>query len=292
MYARRPVSRCARCHAQVPLEARFCSECGTWVVHVASGPVTLAQSVPSNAGAILGASTTAKVPQDLALMETAYASMGGAARPSPTGAPPASSLTRDTDVRTIDPRVGPTFPVAGPPAPARPLASAPFGNVPLTPIPSTAEPAPSPSPLAAPLPSFDGPPPLQSRALSTLSGAEGSKYPPPLSIARTPRPLGGFLVSFQYEPLGVFWPLAMGDNRIGRAGVRPDVDVAIADATVSSDQAILTVERGAASIEDRGSTNRTFVNGQPLVAGARAPVRNGDRIRLGAYDAIMVLLPM
>ena len=145
---------------------------------------------------------------------------------------------------------------------------------------------PAPKIERAPLP--DAP---LSRASPTLAG-DAAKSPPPLSIARTPRPLGGFLVSFQYEPLGAFWPLAIGDNRIGRAGARPDIDVAIADATVSSDQAILNVERGAASIEDRGSTNRTFVNGRALVAGARAPLRHGDRIRLGSYDAIMVLLPL
>lgn len=345
MYARRPVSRCARCHALVPLEARFCSECGTWVVHASNGPITmppaaLAQGI-SAMNATVNAPMSAPPPADLGLLATAFAPPVSAPtprspqplQPPPAAVAPARSVTaaplKGTEVRTVDPSIGPTLPAAGAVAMAsRPASVLPFGNVLLTPIasvpaapsvpmvpmahePPSGSPPPPPAQAhsrGAAMPTFDGLPPLPSkqaphaldvqpepsapsRAAPTIVG-EAAKAPPPLSIARTPRPLGGFLVSFQYEPLGAFWPLAIGDNRIGRAGARPDVDVAIADATVSSDQAILTVERGAASIEDRGSTNRTFVNGRPLVAGARAPVRHGDRIRLGSYDAIMVLLPL
>jgi hypothetical protein len=259
---------------------------------------------------------------------------GGAAGPA--------SLFKSTEMRTVDPRTGPTFPAAAagpapPPPPARVNTTTPvFGSVQLTPIPSTGSqppppPAPQPSPSNPPPPNLAGlsahvpplppmapaPPipgapaasPMPSvAAMSALPGlpsrgevpvsrasrtvADGAlRAPPSLAVGRTPRPLAGFLVSFQYEPLGTFWPLATGSNRIGRANARPDVDVAIADATISSDQAELTIERGAASIEDRGSTNRTFVNGHPLVAGQRAAVRHGDRLRFGSYEAILVLLP-
>jgi hypothetical protein len=244
----------------------------------------------------------------------------GATLPAAAAAPPAPRsssvlpfgnvvLTPIASVASV-----PAPPLPPPPPPPLPPLQPPPLPPPPPPPPPPAAPPPPPAqaqPRSAAIPTFDGLPPLPakqrpslfpppaespepvvlSRAAPTLVG-EAGKAPPPLSIARTPRPLGGFLVSFQYEPLGAFWPLALGDNRIGRAGARPDVDVAIADATISSEQAILTVERGSASIEDRGSTNHTFVNGRSLVAGTRAPLRHGDRVRLGSYETIMVLLPL
>jgi hypothetical protein len=117
------------------------------------------------------------------------------------------------------------------------------------------------------------------------------------STVRTPRPLTGFLVSFQYEPLGTYWPLGMGPNLVGRTGGgRPDLDVGIGDTTVSTEQAIVEVEtRGnhelVAIVEDRSSRNGTCINGQPLAAGHRYPVGHGDRIRFGSFETVLVLVP-
>lgn len=322
------MSRCARCHAQVPVEARFCSECGTWIVHSRPAAVTLSTPAPAPVASQVSPSALS-VPvsaPDPGLLATAFAPPGAAGTPSP--AVSSFAAGKSTDLRTVDPRTGPTFPAAAaanpaPPVPARMVTTPVFGNVQLTPIPTSGSsppppmPTPSSPPPAQPPPRASSPPPaplpavaamppipsmaalpaLPSRAELPASRASRTvadvvaRVPPPLSIGRTPRPLSGFLVSFQYEPLGIFWPLASGANRVGRANARPDVDVAIADATISSDQALLTIDRGAASLEDRGSTNRTFVNGHPLVAGQRAAVRHGDRLRFGSYETILVLLP-
>ncbi len=112
------------------------------------------------------------------------------------------------------------------------------------------------------------------------------------SMGRTPRPLGGFLVSYQYEPLGTFWPLATGPNLVGRAGSgRPDLDVGIADGTVSTEHVAITIEARGAQVEDRGSRNGSWLNGQPLVPRAPMPLRHGDRLRLGSFETVAVLVP-
>ena len=116
---------------------------------------------------------------------------------------------------------------------------------------------------------------------------------PAHTVARSKRRLGAFLVSFQYEPLGAFWPLAIGPNLVGRAGLgaRPDLDIGFADSTVSTEQAIIHVEQGHVGIEDRGSKNGTFVNGRPLLSGVRAPLQHGDRVRFGSFETLVVLVP-
>ncbi|GAC1574079.1 MAG: hypothetical protein NVS3B20_24570 [Polyangiales bacterium] len=111
------------------------------------------------------------------------------------------------------------------------------------------------------------------------------------STGRPPRTLGGFLVSFQYEILGTFWPLAVGHNLVGRAGERPDLEVSIADATVSSEHACIEVQRASCTVEDRHSTNGTVVNGRQVAAGERAVLGHGDRVHFGSFETIMVVVP-
>lgn len=115
---------------------------------------------------------------------------------------------------------------------------------------------------------------------------------PSRSVGRTARPLGAFLISYQYEPLGTFWPLAVGPNLIGRAGGdRPDIDVGISDTTVSTEQACIEVDPGGVTVEDRGSRNGTSVNGRAIGAGVRVPVVHGDRVRFGSFETILVQVP-
>jgi hypothetical protein len=123
---------------------------------------------------------------------------------------------------------------------------------------------------------------------------------PARSVLASARPLGAFLVSYQYEPLGTFWPIAVGANAIGRAGGHAGLDVAIADATISSLHATLHVVRDelvvgaaivSASIEDPGSRNGTFVNGNRLAPGARMQLRHGDKLKIGGFETTVVLVP-
>ena len=111
------------------------------------------------------------------------------------------------------------------------------------------------------------------------------------AVSRAKRALGAFLVSYQYEPLGAFWPLGQGANLVGRSGGRADVDVGLADITVSNEQAVIHVDPNHLGIEDKGSKNGTFVNGRPLIAGAKAPLRHGDRVRFGSFETVVVVVP-
>ena len=70
---------------------------------------------------------------------------------------------------------------------------------------------------------------------------------------------------------------------IGRA---EDNDLAIEKSTVSRHHALITEEGDRWFLEDRGSFNGTFLNGSRIQAGAKVPLRHGDRIGLGAESAV------
>jgi DNA-binding winged helix-turn-helix (wHTH) protein len=70
--------------------------------------------------------------------------------------------------------------------------------------------------------------------------------------------------------------LAPGDNLIGRDA---DADVVIDSAKVSRRHARIVVDDGGAVLEDLGSKNGTFLNGERL--GGPAHLAHGDEIRIG-----------
>jgi pSer/pThr/pTyr-binding forkhead associated (FHA) protein len=100
------------------------------------------------------------------------------------------------------------------------------------------------------------------------------------------RELRAFLYSFHNDRAGTFWPIFSGATSIGRAGSGEQVDIEIADPTTSSKHCILTSDAvGRVTITDTGSTNGTFVNDQAIGYQGTAELRDGDRIRLGGYNA-------
>ncbi len=252
--------------------ARFCGECGAWIVPEAPE----AQLSPE---ATTGSAPLPKdVAQALALASQTLESGGGPKKTAIRSTPPPPNLDapggKKTFGRTDVARISsmPELHEAArkstpPPALSTPSSS---GNFPI-----------------ASLPSLEAP---QSRAAKTVADAMA----PVMSahtIARQKKPLGAFLVSFQYEPLGAYWPLGLGANLVGRAGARPDLDIGLADITVSNEQAVITVEPNVLGIEDRGSKNGTFVNGRALLGGARAPLKHGDRVRFGSFETVVVVVP-
>ena len=58
-------------------------------------------------------------------------------------------------------------------------------------------------------------------------------------------------------------------------------DVILESAAVSRDHAALTFRDGRWFIEDRGSSNGTFLNGTRVQPGTPLPLRHGDRIGIG-----------
>ncbi|MEN9216260.1 MAG: FHA domain-containing protein [Gloeomargarita sp. HHBFW_bins_162] len=72
----------------------------------------------------------------------------------------------------------------------------------------------------------------------------------------------------------------------------PDINVAgFPDAdVVSRIHARLIVQGAQVAIEDMGSTNGTYINGQRLRPGERCPLHAGDWIALGKEDKVTFLL--
>lgn len=101
--------------------------------------------------------------------------------------------------------------------------------------------------------------------------------------------------SFPAPPLERRVPLVGKQVRIGRRSAsrdfEPEIDLAEppADRGVSRLHAILiAAPDGTWSLMDSGSANGTVLNGSEVTTGAMVPVREGDRINLGAWTAITV----
>jgi FHA domain len=86
------------------------------------------------------------------------------------------------------------------------------------------------------------------------------------------------------------------EMRIGRRsvsrGLEPEIDLTgpPEDPGISHLHAVLIAEPdGSWAVLDPGSANGTQVNGADIAAGRRVPVRNGDRICVGAWTVITIL---
>ena len=102
----------------------------------------------------------------------------------------------------------------------------------------------------------------------------------------------GFLVTFQNEPTGKFWPLRSGRTTLGRSGADNSADVALADASTSARHAVIQGDpsTGQAFIEDAGSRNGTFINEQKLMPATQRQLHDNDRVRLGSITLVVKLL--
>jgi hypothetical protein len=88
---------------------------------------------------------------------------------------------------------------------------------------------------------------------------------------------GGVLVAEGREhPLKQ--PLSIGRD--------PDNEITLRSRTVSRHHAVLTFVEGRWLIEDRGSANGTFVNGERVPFGSVRPLRHGDRIGVGRSQLV------
>ncbi len=134
----------------------------------------------------------------------------------------------------------------------------------------------------------------------------GGYNPPPAQAAPTPAPSGGapqerrsspggrlvgVLVSFEGSEQGELWVLRAGFSRIGRKDAADGLAVQIDNPTVSSNHAVLSLdpENQMFKIEDTQSANGTLLNGKPIAGQGPREVRDGDRLRFGAYNATLKL---
>jgi pSer/pThr/pTyr-binding forkhead associated (FHA) protein len=104
------------------------------------------------------------------------------------------------------------------------------------------------------------------------------------------RALAGFLVSYQDDPLGKFWPLWQGRNGIGRADTGQKLDIEIAHGTTSTHHAAIDCEGGRFVLHDLGSTNGTFHNEDAIGFKGRRELRDGDKIRFGGFSVITIIV--
>jgi hypothetical protein len=125
---------------------------------------------------------------------------------------------------------------------------------------------------------------------SDATVAHGMPNPPPDAVP--PRALRGFLIAYGTNASGDFWPLTGGRLLVGRLGSAERVDIALQDPTISSRHATMLVdaESGTVAVEDAGSTNGTFVNDEHVGFNGRRELRDGDRVRFGAYTTIVKVI--
>ncbi len=89
------------------------------------------------------------------------------------------------------------------------------------------------------------------------------------------------------------WRLRMGKSSIGRADgdVVPTIDLPEPSdrLRVSRDHALIVVVEGSITIEDKGSSNGTFVNQTRIPSGKQIPLRLGDKLQIGSVSLRLVL---
>ncbi|HEY2733347.1 MAG TPA: FHA domain-containing protein, partial [Polyangiales bacterium] len=127
----------------------------------------------------------------------------------------------------------------------------------------------------------------------------GAPAAPALAPTETPPPpqpgpqaLRGFIISFQTNQNGDFWPLKGGRVIVGRAQSVDGLDIALPDATISSRHATLHVDgvQGTVAVEDTGSTNGTYVNEEHIGLNGRRDLHDGDKVRFGGYTTIVKIV--
>lgn len=125
-----------------------------------------------------------------------------------------------------------------------------------------------------------------------MATANAVAAPPAIPSAGSAPVLIGFLVTFQNEPTGKFWPLRSGRTMLGRAGVDNEAEIALHDASASARHAIIQGDpsTGQAFVEDAGSRNGTFINEQKLEKGNQRQLHDNDRLRLGSITLVVKLL--
>jgi pSer/pThr/pTyr-binding forkhead associated (FHA) protein len=100
-------------------------------------------------------------------------------------------------------------------------------------------------------------------------------------------------VEFPAQSSARRFPLSGGQVRIGRSSasrdLKPEIDLAgpHADPGISRQHAILIARADDTwAVVDSGSANGTLLNGRKIEVGDEIPLRDGDRINLGAWTVI------
>jgi hypothetical protein len=173
-------------------------------------------------------------------------------------------------------------PAPGPPAPTWPQDPA---------LAATAQPTHDEFEAAQPVAQAQPPKPTTPPAAQRDSVPHGARDPEHVE-ANAPRALAGFLVSYEGNELGVFFPVHQGQNLVGRKGAAPGLAIELEHGTTSSRHAVLlaSARPGRIKIEDVGSTNGTFVGDLMLERGKKHELKDGDVVRFGGYVTIVKII--
>lgn len=147
-----------------------------------------------------------------------------------------------------------------------------------------AAPAPvyAPQPAAAPAP-----------APAPIPGPQAPAYDPAANVPQLlAHSLRAFLITYQSNVVGDFWPLFGGKKTVGRSNSGDTVDVPLADATISSRHAAIHVDAlaGTVTVEDTQSTNGTYVNEEHIGYNGRRELKDGDKLRFGGFSTIVKIV--
>jgi len=179
-----------------------------------------------------------------------------------------------------------------PAAAAEPMATRaePVAVPPVTPAPATPQPPSAAAGLDQPGPVQSGP--SSDAAWTAVVTADRAYYD---SVRATVGPDAGAITFPAYCPERRF-RLAGTEARVGRrsarSGVDPEIDLTgpPADPGVSRLHAVLTkATDGSWSVIDPGSANGTLVNGTEIARDQIVPLRDGDRIHLGAWTELKIV---
>lgn len=87
------------------------------------------------------------------------------------------------------------------------------------------------------------------------------------------------------------WPLHAGQLRVGRKGATDGLAVSIDHPTVSSNHAVLKIDPDAPmfQLEDSQSANGTLLNGKSIAGQGAREIRDGDKVRFGAFNLTVKL---
>lgn len=98
---------------------------------------------------------------------------------------------------------------------------------------------------------------------------------------------GPYMIVAQGPRQGLKFPLAAGDNTIGRT---MGSEILLEDQSVSRQHAIITQTREGWTVEDNKSKNGTFVNGQRI--SEKVTIGHGDIIQVGIYTLRLITRPV
>jgi hypothetical protein len=189
----------------------------------------------------------------------------------------------------------PALPVPAPPipAPSVPAPQTPAPSVPAPPTPAPARPPASlPGPIADAVSSAPPTAPMPKFTPTTWS-VEVTSDRQYFDRMELKRGLTGPAVTFPAFSTERRFQLSGKQMRIGRRsaarGVEPEIDLSgpPVDPGISRlHLLLLSAPDGSWAVLDPGSANGTLLNGREIAPGDMIPLRDGDRINLGAWTAI------